>query len=228
MKNSNYLETPQYLRFHMVPVERPAPAENMKPKRLPRAGEPVHPLIAEINEIGRPYEGFCMTIDCETTVFEGQVLRFGIYQIRGIPPERRLELAKLGKLTRADLDTLQEQGIFYAEENLGSPCIERLHRYAAINKMEIMTRVEFSRDVLVGTGRYQQEYWRHGGLIIGFYLAFDFGAIATDFWLAQASFMADLASRCVTAGAPSGSTVPSIPASELSRSHRESIYSSGV
>ena len=54
--------------------------------------------------------------------------------------------------------------------------------------MTIMTRVEFIRDVLVGTGRYQQEYWRHGGLIIGFNLVFDIGAIATDFWLAQGEF----------------------------------------
>ena len=156
MKDPNYVEIAQYLRFHMVPVEKPAPADKVKPKRA-RASKPEHPLIAEIKEIGRPYEGFCLTLDCETTIFEGQKVRFGIYQIRGILPERRLELAKRGKLTRADLDTLQEQGIFYAEENLGPTDIERLRSYATNNKMTIMTRVEFIRDVLVGTGRYQQE-----------------------------------------------------------------------
>ena len=99
MKDPNYVEIAQYLRFHMVPVEKPAPADKVKPKRA-RVSKPEHPLIAEIKEIGRPYEGFCLTLDCETTIFEGQKVRFGIYQIRGILPERRLELAKRGKLTR--------------------------------------------------------------------------------------------------------------------------------
>ena len=188
MKNFDFLEVGQYLRFHMVPVERPVPARKIKAKRPARADKPVDPLVAKIKEIGRPYEGFCLTIDCETTTFDGQRVRFGSYQIRGIPPERRLELARRGKLTRDDLDTLQERGFFYAEENFTPTDIERLRSYASKDGMTIMTRAEFIRDVVVGTGRYQREYWRHGGLIIGFNLVFDIGAIATEFWLAQGEF----------------------------------------
>jgi hypothetical protein len=188
MKDVNYLEVAQYLRFHMVPVGKSAAVGEAKPRRQLHADEPVDPLVAKIKEIGRPYEGFCLIIDCETTTFDGQSVRFGTYQIRGIPSERRLELAKRGKLTRTDLDTVQERGLFYVEESLAPTDIERLRIYAANNKMTIMTRVGFIRDVLVGTGRYQREYWRHGGLIIGFNLVFDIGAIATDFWLAQGEF----------------------------------------
>ena len=37
-------------------------------------------LVAQIKDIGRPYEGFCLIIDCETTTFNGQSVRFGTYR----------------------------------------------------------------------------------------------------------------------------------------------------
>jgi hypothetical protein len=188
VERANQLEIAQYLRFHMVSARRLAAKDGTRPKRKQRGPRAMHPLEAKVQEIGRPYEGFCLIFDTETTTFDGQRLRFGSYQIRGIAPEHRLKLARSGKLTRAHLDTLQERGIFYAEENLTPTDIELLRSYAAGHGINLMSRVEFVRDVLVGTGRYRKDYWQYDGLIIGFSFAFDTGTIASEFWLAQGNF----------------------------------------
>ena len=71
-------------------------------------------------EIGHPYEGYCLIFDCETTTDVDQELRFGAYQVRGIPQHERMELVAEGELKperieelRKEYDALEEWGLFY-------------------------------------------------------------------------------------------------------------------
>jgi hypothetical protein len=70
---------------------------------------PKSPIGERVFEIGRPYQGYCLIFDCETTTDTDQELRFGAYQVRGIPQQKRMEFAEEGELTPERIEELRRE-----------------------------------------------------------------------------------------------------------------------
>jgi hypothetical protein len=192
-------ELDQYLRYHMVPDERPKKQRrkeqpldgNARPARN-RVLKP-HPLDEKVDEIGFPWSGPCLIFDWETFTYGAQKPRFAVAQIRGFPPQMRRTLARQGRLTRELLDELRETILVYEPENCSPADIETLQAYAAQHRWELITGAEFGRDVLIGGGRFWKDYWCPDGkheerLIIGFNLPFDISRTAFAWRFANDDF----------------------------------------
>ncbi len=196
----------QYLRYHMIPDEKPKKAQtgaDGKKKGRRKQREP-HAIDAAVAEIGAPYPGFCLVVDTETTSFNGQQLRFGVYQIRGIDPEMRRALAAQGRLTCAVLDEQAEHGLFYDPASCSEADVANLTGHAAAHGMKLMTRSEFMRDVLNGDHGYASRFWQHDRLIIGFNLPFDIGALAYGYGYAQEEFHGGFRFKTCDCSPPNG------------------------
>jgi hypothetical protein len=76
-------------------------------------------------------------LDCETTTDanSGQVVRFGVWQGRGCPYDRCVERAKSGTLSRADLDKLRREIIFYNPAVCTDEEIAAIKAYAATHRI---------------------------------------------------------------------------------------------
>ena len=134
-----------------------------------------------------PWFGPMLIVDCETTTGIGQKLRFGVFQDRGHNYREVITLARRpgakGKITRAFLDELQSEGIFYDPANCTKLEIETMRLHAQANGLRFMTREEFLLKVF-----YRLSYIKGSAkgipddtlprLIIGHNLPFDLGAMS--------------------------------------------------
>ena len=101
------------------------------------------PTEIAIEERSRPYGGFCLIFDTETFSFkDGQRVRFGVYQIRGIIPEERAALYEQGHLSDDDfrmaLDTPHAWGVFYNPALTHENELAEIERYVRdVNSREV-------------------------------------------------------------------------------------------
>src|SRR2546423_3338101 len=110
----------QHLRCYVELVKRASQNENRSTYKMKsvRPSSLKSPRDLAMAAIERPYGGFCMPLDWETT--EGgagklQEPRFGIYQVYGLSERERKERFNKGTLTRAAMDLMREEGIVYME-----------------------------------------------------------------------------------------------------------------
>jgi len=102
-----------------------------------------------------PASDFTVVFDTETTTDPSQHLRFGTYRVYQ------------GK-------QLFRSGIFYAPNGISKSDLEILRRYAANNELDLLTRNQFSDDILFDIG------YDLRATIVGFNLPFDISRIAID------------------------------------------------
>ena len=136
--DGNIAHVDHYLRVYMTAGEKDDADDQSDPDARPRRFDrrPLHdtPAAREIEELASPFGGLCLVLDCETFSFrDGQRLRFGFYQLRGLEDEEQQRLHRRGKLTREALDSLREEGIFYdrdaiTEEELNQLKLFRIQR----------------------------------------------------------------------------------------------------
>jgi hypothetical protein len=161
-------------------------------------------LGGKIKSVGAPHEGYCIIFDTETTPSDGQRLRFGYFQVRGLSADQRKRLAKRDQLTREALDHVEEHGFFY-DEDLPSDEIEVLKRSASILEryrlcgnasepyqwlralqdappLKLLTREQFAREIIARHATMED------AMFIGHNLAFDLGALARKFGPAKGDY----------------------------------------
>lgn len=119
---------------------------------------PQFPEIKEVKKATRSKSipgasPWAIIFDTETTTDPAQALRFGTYQVR-----------------RDGL--LYASGIFYDPDGVSAAELETLREYAAVNKLNLLTRDEFADRIFFGIG------WQLRATIIGFNLPFDISRIA--------------------------------------------------
>jgi hypothetical protein len=129
--DGNIAHVDHYLRVYMTADEKDDAADqsdsDAKPPHFDR--RPLHdtPAARDIEDLASPFGGLCLVLDCETFSFrDGQRLRFGFYQLRGLEDEEQQRLHRRGKLTREALDSLREEGIFYDPEALDDDALDEL------------------------------------------------------------------------------------------------------
>ncbi|SFF03391.1 DNA polymerase domain-containing protein [Nitrosomonas sp. Nm166] len=174
----------QYLRCFIEKIDA---AENGSSKndRASKRKHTANNLNAEaqaIQEIGRPYEDYCLVFDTETTTDNRQALRFGIYAIYGIDPDTRVWLYGHGQLTREALDKQKEVGIFYNPSEISSDELSILQQFAQLHNLKIYEKDDFIRKVF-----YPWVYQRQA-LCIGHNLPFDLSRLATCWGEAKGKF----------------------------------------
>ena len=133
----------------------------------------IAPEATKILEIGRPYEGYCLVLDVETTTDASQSLRVGMYAVYGISEDRRIELCRLGRLDRTALDGVAERGVFYDPREVTTKEIKLIEAFAKGRRWKCFTRIEFIEKIF-----YHWVYWRQA-LCIGHNLPFDLSRLAT-------------------------------------------------
>src|SRR5579884_452740 len=153
----------QYLRCYIV--ERSADARPTSRGRRRRTLQ-LSPEGQEIVEIGRPYEGFCLVLDSETTTGLDQEPRFLIWKLFGLTEERRLQLHRRGRLDRDALDTLYEAGLVYNSERCTADEIETMRQWAYEKLYRIDDRDSFLE-------QFYRWVYDEQSLVIGHNLPFD-------------------------------------------------------
>jgi DNA polymerase III epsilon subunit-like protein len=135
-----------------------------------------------------PWFGPMLIFDCETTTGLGQKLRFGMFQLRGKPYRKLVEIAKREKkagqiVPRSAMDELWKAGLFYDPAICTEDEISLMKTYAETHSMEFMTKEKFTNDVF-----YKLHYIKAGRngelpdtlpcMVIGHNLPFDLGALS--------------------------------------------------
>ena len=186
----NRLYVEQTLRCFMLPVEKQAaPATKAKKKK-----ELIKSDVAQqVEAASRPFGGFCLIFDTETFEFDhGQKVRFGAYQLRGVPRDYRASLLETSKSLgeyRRRLDRPVDWGLFYdPASDVSAVRTLKSFQVAAWSlsmdpitgqcfpPLNLMTAQEFIKNVLYGCAKdYGEDL-----LIIGHNLAFDIGALSTN------------------------------------------------
>jgi hypothetical protein len=180
---ANFKEVSQYLRAYIPSIE----GDNEEAWTTAGTKKNAHPAVAELEKIGRPYAGYCLVFDCETTTDIAQGLRVGAYEVRGIPKNDRLDRAARRKLTREHLDFPVERGLFYDEAALSRKEIETVERYAKARSLKHWPREDFVREVVYAwAARLTRD--KDQLLVVGHNLAFDISRIATSWTNAAADF----------------------------------------
>ena len=183
----------QYLRAHLekpklkskdadeLSEDEGADAEQFKDRDEASAA-----LTAAIKNAGRPYEGRVLILDAETTADTRQELRFGTYEIRGLPKaervhsftryERKGRTRQAQKQFRNALDRLQRRGVFYNPDPEIVPIEEqtRIKSYAKRLGFECRTASSFVKDVFYKLAEDYDEL-----LVMGHNLPFDLSRLAT-------------------------------------------------
>ncbi len=172
----------QMLRCYTVPDEKPKkPDKRKRERREDGPKKHANTQLAQImREIGRPWSGPMLILDCETTtgVHTGQALRFGRFQERGLLYSFRVEDARRGTLTREKLDRPRRAGIFYNPATCTEEEIALMKSYAEERRLEFMTRDEFLKRVFYhGWPVKPKANEREPKLVIGHNLPFDLGAL---------------------------------------------------
>jgi hypothetical protein len=137
---------------------------------------------AAIWEIGRPYDGYSLVFDTETTTDNRQALRFGVYAIYGIDSDTRIWLHRKDQLTREALDKKIEVGIFYNQDEISNEELSKLQQFACTHNLKMHEKAEFIRQVF-----YPWVYQRKA-LCIGHNLPFDLSRLATCWGEAKSKF----------------------------------------
>jgi len=135
-----------------------------------------------IRDTERPYGGYCLVMDTETTIDERKALRVGFYIVCGISHDEKVRLYRGGHLDRAALDAVTAQGVFYDPDELTADEVTTVTRWARDNGTRCMTAQEFVRTVF-----YEWVYTREA-LCIGHNLAFDLTRLAADWGAAMGNF----------------------------------------
>jgi hypothetical protein len=181
----------QILRAYIEP-DKPERKERRQRREREGTFAPSKRETLDMEKIGRllgpdawPWFGPMLVFDCETTTGLGQKLRFGVYQDRG---HNYCDLARLARkckaaISRAYMDELRAEGIFYDPENCTAAEIETLKAYADAHGLALLTRDDFLHKVF-----YRLAYIRGSAkgvpddtmprLIIGHNLPFDLGALS--------------------------------------------------
>jgi hypothetical protein len=171
---ANFKEVPQYLRAYLPPMGADEDAGETIAKK-----KKAHPAVEALEKVGRPYGGYCLVFDCETTTDLAQNLRIGGYEVHGMPKNQRLDLASSGELTREHLDFCVERGLFYDEAELSRNEIETVKQYAKVHSLKHWRHEHFIREVVYAwAARLTND--RDQLLIVGHNLAFDISRIATS------------------------------------------------
>ena len=93
-----------------------------------------------IEQVGSPWPYQTLTADFETktSALSGQAMRFGYFQLRGLPYENNTEgdetilgHALKGDLTRAMLDRLRDHGLVYDPDHLKDSEISKVKQFVA-------------------------------------------------------------------------------------------------
>src|ERR1700727_1445189 len=103
-------------------------------------------LLEVANLVGdawKPWGGPCLVVDFETTTDLRQVIRFGVFQLRGYDFLEIIELTKTKQATRDNLDRLWYEGIVYSESECKPDEISLMQEYAAKYNMLCMAVDEF-------------------------------------------------------------------------------------
>jgi hypothetical protein len=147
---------------------------------------------AEVNRVGAPWAGPMLIFDCETLTGakDGQGLRFGCFQERGLRFDWKIAAAAAGTLTRDQLDRCWHDGIFYNPKNCTKSEIACMRKYAAEHGIELLAQDDFVKYIVFRNHWIKQaEDYRNSlrepCLIIGHNLPFDLGAIAARCGLAK-------------------------------------------
>lgn len=180
----NFKPVAQYLRCFIEKVETEKDNSLKTDAAIERKHKP-RKLSAEaqaIQEIGRPYEGYCLVFDTETTTDSRQALRFGVYAVYGIAPETRIWLYRQGQLTREALDKPQEKGIFYNPDEITGDELVVLQCFATLHQLKVYETADFIRKVF-----YPWVYTKQT-LCIGHNLPFDLSRLATCWGKAKGQF----------------------------------------
>ena len=160
----------------------------------PRRGEktPLALQREEMDEVRRvlggeawPWFGPMLVFDCETTTGIGQELRFGWFQERGVNYRQLIEETRRlkGKTTRAYMDQLRSEGLFYNPKTCTADEIEAMRSYCEKHGVRFLTREDFIYKVFYKTYYYKR--WNEGEpaltlpvMVIGHNQPFDLGALS--------------------------------------------------
>jgi len=133
-----------------------------------------------IREIERPYGGYCLVLDTETTVDERQALRVGFYIVCGISHDEKHRFYRGGRLDRAALDTVIAQGVFYDPDELTPDDITTVKRWAQEHNIKACMPVrDFVKKV------FYKWVYKEQALCIGHNIAFDVTRLATEWGAAM-------------------------------------------
>ncbi len=187
----------QYLRAHLEKAKaakKSRPEVNEDDAEESEAGDcdfASAELTAAIRKAGWPYEGRVLILDLETTADTRQVLRFGSYELRGLPKaervrrfkkfERKGETKQARVQFRDALDRVDRRGVFYnADPSVVSATEQTLiKRYASRMDFDCWDAGSFVRKVLLNLAAEDEL------LIIGHNLPFDLSRLPT--WWTEAA-----------------------------------------
>jgi hypothetical protein len=124
-----------------------------------------------VERVARPWGGWCLVFDCETTTDTRQALLYGFYEVHGMRQDARTRRARAGTLTREDMDQLRQAGVFYNPDELTPDEIETVRAYVAAHGLRCSTRAQFV-DLLYRWSR------RYGALLIAHNAPFDLSRLA--------------------------------------------------
>lgn len=161
----------QFLRCLIVERESETQDARKRGRRGRRRSEPLSADGQAIVELGRPYEGWCMVPDWETTRDTRQDPRFLIYHLHGLSNEQRIYRYREGRLDREALDSLFDAGLVYDSGVCTADEVETMRRWAQDHCYAFMDRRAFL-DVF-----YRWAYHERA-LVIGHNLAFDLSRLA--------------------------------------------------
>jgi hypothetical protein len=91
-----------------------------------------------------PWFGPMLVFDCETTTGIGQELRFGWFQERGVNYRKLVEHIRFdGVPTRAYMDQLRSEGLFYNPKTCSGNEVETMRAYCETQGVRFLTLDEF-------------------------------------------------------------------------------------
>lgn len=182
--HNNPKQVSQYLRCFIEKVdisESDLREINHIPKRKTISNK-MNTEAQAIWELGRPYDGYYLVFDTETTIDNRQALRFGVYAVYGIDSDTRVWLHRNGQLTREALDQRKEMGVFYNLDEISDGELLILQEFAALHQLKIYEKDDFIRKIF-----YPWVYQKQA-LCIGHNLPFDLSRLATCWGDAKSKF----------------------------------------
>lgn len=188
MKTKNHISpkpVSQYLRCFLEKIDIPVSQsqENNQVSKRNHTSKKLNTEDHSIWEVGRPYDGYSLVFDTETTTDNRQALRFGVYAIYGIDSDTKIWLHRKGLLTREALDQRVEMGIFYNPDEISNDELLILQQFACEHNLKTYEKSDFIRQVF-----YPWIYQRRA-LCIGHNLPFDLSRLATCWGNAKSKFL---------------------------------------
>jgi hypothetical protein len=128
-------------------------------------------IAAAVEHLGKPWGGWTLALDTETTTDTRQALRFGFYELHGMRRDEQTQRAMDGTLTREGLDQLYQAGVYYNPDELNPADVLTIRAYASARGLRCMTRARFVDFLYTWVRRY-------GALLIGHNVPFDLSRLA--------------------------------------------------